>query len=52
MNGYSNASGKSGKINFPGSCARCRTADGGIYVPRSGYTCNSKAGERCLTSLE
>ena len=52
MNGYSNATGKTGKMAFPGQCARCRTTDGGLYVPPSGYTCNYKAGERCLTTLE
>jgi hypothetical protein len=50
--GFYNATGKTGKMAFPGQCARCRTADGGLYVPPSGYTCNYRAGERCLTSLE
>jgi len=47
--GYSNANGMSKKA-FPNSCLKCRTSDGGTYVPPRGYTCAFSQGERCLTS--
>ena len=48
--GYANASGFS-KAS-PIRCTRCRTMDGGTYVPaRDSYPqCDFKAGERCLTN--
>lgn len=53
--GYSNATGKfmaSGERGpwLPGSCKRCRTTSGDIYVPRADTTCSR--GETCLSSLE
>jgi hypothetical protein len=55
--GYSNATGRifraeSGERGpwLPGSCKRCRTTGGDIYVPRADTTCSR--GETCLSSLE
>jgi len=39
------------KAAFPGQCPICRTTNGSIYVPASGYNCDFKAGDRCLTRL-
>ena len=48
--GFFNANGTS-KAS-PTRCTRCRTVDGGTYVPaRDSYPqCDFKAGERCLTN--
>jgi hypothetical protein len=54
--GYSNASGKtrttttSKTAPYLGRCVRCRTADGGTYVPNRDSNCRFDKGERCLTN--
>ncbi len=50
--GYSNASGRTSSKYAPNlsHCARCRTTDGGTYVPNRDSNCRFDKGERCLTN--